>query len=242
MRYLLISPATCDEPQRVKLYRQVMGSVIGDLLPLAVGVAISPIPIVAVILLILSANAAGAAWGFALGWVSGIVAVTVVVLLFAGTLSDTGDREPAPAVAWVKIALGLLLIALAAKQWLDRSDDTPPSWMRALDQVSLLQAAGLGLLLSAVNPKNLLLCLSAGVTIGSSGLGAADKAVALAIFTLLAAASVLTVVVGYALAADQLRGMLDDARAWLQANNHLVMAIVLLVMGAVVLGKGIGGL
>ncbi|MFQ6230050.1 hypothetical protein [Nocardia sp. NPDC002869] len=57
-----------------------------------------------------------------------------------------------------------------------------------------------------------------------------------------AVAAQIVAVVGYAVAADRLRGVPDRSRAWLEANNHVVMAMMLLVMGAVVLGKGIGGL
>ncbi len=219
-----------------------MGSVLGDLLPVAVGVAISPIPIVAVILVILSNDSAGASTGFAAGWTAGIALVTTVIVLLANTLGGTTAREPSAAVSWIKIVLGALLLVLAAAQWRDRSDATPPRWMRAIDQLTPLRALGLGAVLSALNPKNLLLCVSAGLVIGGSGLGSGAKAVAIVVFTALAAATVLAVVVGYALAADRLRGTLDSAREWLQANNHAVLAIVLVVMGAVVLGKGIGGL
>ncbi len=62
------------------------------------------------------------------------------------------------------------------------------------------------------------------------------------VFTVLASSTVLAVVLGYLVAADRLRPTLNSLREWLQANNHAVMAIVLVVMGAVVLGKGIGGL
>lgn len=219
-----------------------MSTVLGELLPLAVGVAISPIPIVAAILMILSKNAAGAGSGFAVGWVAGIVVATSVVALVAGSLGVSTDREPAAAASWVRVALGVLLLVLAGQQWRNRSDKATPGWMRAIDQLTTGKAAGLGAALAAVNPKNLLLCLSAGVAIGSSGLGAGEKVVAVVVFTVLAAASVMVVVLGYALAADRVRGVLDDTRVWLQTNNHAVMAIVLLVMGAVVLGKGIGGL
>lgn len=44
-----------------------MGSVLGEMLPLAVGVAISPIPIIAVILMLLSKRAGGASAGFGVG-------------------------------------------------------------------------------------------------------------------------------------------------------------------------------
>ncbi|WP_024800594.1 GAP family protein [Nocardia sp. BMG51109] len=219
-----------------------MGTVIGDLLPLAVGVAISPIPIVAIILVILSDRAASSGTGFAVGWVAGIALGTTIVVLLAGGFTGTGDQEPSPAVAWTKIVLGVLLVVLAASQWRGRSDDTTPRWMQAIDELTPVKALGLGAVLAVVNPKNLLLCVSAGVAIGTSGLGAGGKTGAVVIFTVLAAATVLAVVLGYLLAADRLRGTLGRARNWLQANNHAVLAIVLLVMGTVVLGKGIGGL
>jgi threonine/homoserine/homoserine lactone efflux protein len=219
-----------------------MGAVLGDLLPLAVGVAISPIPIVAAILIILSANAARAGTGFAIGWVLGIVVVTTVFVVLSGTLSDSQDKHSSTVTAWIKIALGVVLLGLAAMQWRSRSDTGVPGWMRAIDTLSAVAAVGLGALLSAVNPKNLLLCVSAGVAIGTSGIGGGPQVIAVLVFTVIAAASVLVVVIGYLVAAERLREPLDHARRWLQANNHVVMAIVLLVMGAVVLGKGIGGL
>src|SRR5690606_38824148 len=136
-----------------------MGSVIGDLLPLAVGVAISPIPIVAAILMLLSADAGKTSTGFGLGWVIGILVVTGLFVALSGTLSDSTDDQPSAAASWVKIVLGVLLIGLAAKQWMDRADTAEPGWMKAIDQFGFGKATGLGMLLSAVNPKNLLLCV-----------------------------------------------------------------------------------
>ncbi|WP_280268156.1 GAP family protein [Nocardia wallacei] len=217
-----------------------MGTVLGDLLPLAMGVAISPIPLVAAILVILSNTSTAPGLGFAAGWVAAIAVVTAVVVLLSGAFG--GDREPSPAVAWVKIVLGVLLLGLAGRQWRARSDTATPRWMRAIDGLAPARAVGLGATLAALNPKNLLLCVSAGVGIGSGGLGGGAEVVAVVVYTMIAAASVLLVVVGYVLAADRLRATLDTAREWLQANNHAVLAIVLLVMGTVVLGKGIGGL
>ncbi|NNH68957.1 GAP family protein [Nocardia uniformis] len=219
-----------------------MGPVLGDLLPLAVGVAVSPIPIVAAILMILSRNGSGSGTGFAVGWVAGIAVATTVITLLAGAIGGSEPREPSAAASWIKIVLGALLLGLALAQWRQRTDADPPQWMRAIDEFTPVKALAMGAALAAVNPKNLLLCLSAGVTIGASDLGAGGKVAAVIVFTLLAATSVLIVVFGYLTAADRLRGTLDSARVWLQANNHAVMAIVLLVMGAVVLGKGVGGL
>ncbi|MFD4461212.1 GAP family protein [Nocardia sp. NPDC058480] len=218
-----------------------MGSVIGSLLPLAVGVAVSPIPIIAAILMILSKNAGGAAKGFAVGWVAGILIVTGVMTLLAGMLGGT-DREPSTGASVVKIILGVALVVLAVIQWQERSQTEVPGWMKAIDTLTPVKALGLGALLSGVNPKNLLLCVSAGVVIGAGGLGAGGDLVAIVVFTALASVTVLAVVIGYMLAADKLGPMLDSLREWLQLNNHAVMAIVLLIMGSVVVGKGIGGL
>ncbi|MFD3429784.1 GAP family protein [Nocardia fluminea] len=218
-----------------------MGSVIGGLLPLAVGVAISPIPIIAAILMILSKNAGGTAKSFAVGWVAGILVVTGVMTLLAGTLGGT-DSEPSTGASIVKIILGVALVVLAVIQWQERSQTEVPGWMKAIDTLTPVKALGLGALLSGVNPKNLLLCVSAGVAIGAGGLSAGGDLIAIVVFTLLASVTVLAVVLGYMLAADRLGPMLDSLRQWLQLNNHAVMAIVLLIMGAVVVGKGIGGL
>lgn len=81
--------------------------------------------------------------------------------------------------------MGVLLLVLAAEQWHARSDSSVPAWMQAIDSLTVVKAAGLGALLSGVNPKNLLLCLSAGVVIGSAGLSAGGDLVAIAVFTLL---------------------------------------------------------
>ena len=218
-----------------------MGTVLGELLPLAVGVTISPVPVVAAILIILSAGARRAGPGFACGWVLGIAVAAAVFVVLSGALSGSGNTEPSSAVGWVKIVLGIVLLGLAAMQWRARSNTETPGWMRAIDKLSPIAALGLGAMLAAVNPKNLLLCLSAGVAIGTGSLGAGQQVVAVIVFTVIAAASVVVVVVGYLMAADRLRAPLNGARQWLQDNNHVVMAIVLLLMGAVVLGKGIGG-
>ena len=192
--------------------------------------------------MLLSQRAGGTSVGFGLGRVTGILAATGIVVVLAGSIDTSREADPSPAVAWLKIGLGILLLALAVKQWRGRADASTPRWMKAIDQLTLPKAAGLGVVLAAVNPKNLLLCVSAGVLIGNGGLAVGGEIVAVLVYTVLAASTVLVPVLGYAVAADRMRGGLDSLKNWLQANNHMVMAIVLVVMGAVVIGKGLGGL
>jgi threonine/homoserine/homoserine lactone efflux protein len=222
-----------------------MGAVIGDLLPLAIGIAISPIPIIAVILMLLSRRATATSTGFLLGWVVGIVLVTVVVLALVGQAGNTAGGEPSTLSSVLKLVLGAGLILLAVRQWQGRPKEgetaAMPKWMGAIESFSFGRALALGFALSAINPKNLLLCLAAGTTIGAAHLPTGQVVVATVVFTLLAASTVLVPVLGYLAARDRMAAPLDRLRAWLTQNNAAVMAVLLVVIGTVLLGKGIAG-
>ena len=224
-----------------------MGTVLGDLLPLAIGVAVSPVPIIAVILMLLAPRASAASVGFAVGWVLGIVAITAITLLVAGGAGVEGDDAgPSTGASWLKLILGVALLAVGVRQWRGRpkpgQDVALPTWMTAMDNVNLVKALGLGFALSAVNPKNLLMNVSAGVTIADGALDTGQQVVAVAVFTALAASTVVLPVLAYLVAKDRMRRPLEDLRAWLQANNATMMAVLILVIGVTLIGKGLGGL
>jgi threonine/homoserine/homoserine lactone efflux protein len=221
-----------------------MGPVIGEILPLAVGIAISPVPIIAAILMLLSPKAKGASVGFLLGWITGIVVAIVVFTLLSSVLPAQDESGSSPVRGVIKIILGALLLFLALRQWRGRPAEgeqaTMPKWMSAIDSVTAGKALGLGFLLSAVNPKNLLMAISAGLIIGGAGLAVGQTVVVIVIFVLLAASTVLIPVVAYLIASERLAGPLDRLRAWLVNNNATIMAVLLLVIGVAVIGKGIG--
>lgn len=223
-----------------------MGSVIGDILTPALGVAISPIPIIAAILILLSPKARVTSVGFLLGWVIGII-VGVTVFTVLSTILPGQDADASrPVQGIVQILLGALLLVLALGQWRKRPrpDVEPelPKWMQTIDRTTFPVAFGLGFLLSALNPKNLIMAAATGVEIGSAGLGLGAAAAVIAIFTIIAASTVLLPVTGYLLATDRFRGPLNGLRAWLAKENAVIMAILLLVIGIVMIGKGIGNL
>jgi hypothetical protein len=223
-----------------------MGEVIGELLPMALGVAISPVPVIAVILMLLSPHAAASALAFVLGWVVGMALLVTVVGLVVDPVDDGDAAQPSTLVSWLKIALGALAILLAVQQWRGRpregEEPAMPGWMKAIDHLGPARAAGIGALLSAVNPKNLTLGVTAGVAIGGGGLTGGQLAVAVAVFVAIGSVSVALPVVGYLVAGARAQRPLDELRGWLTANNAVVMSVVLLVIGVTILGKGIGGL
>ncbi|KIP52959.1 GAP family protein [Leucobacter komagatae] len=225
----------------------MLNTVIGEVLPLTLAIAISPITIIAVILMLLSPNAKSAGPGFLLGWVAGVAAPVTIFVLFAGLLpqrAETGGPDVAQAI--VHFALAALLLLLAIKGWRSRpkpgEEPTLPKWMAAIDSFTFGRALGLGLLLSIPRPKNLLIAASAGVIIGGAGLPAGEEAIAATVFVLCAVSTVLVPVVAFFVAADRLRGPLEQLHTWLARENAVITTVLLSVISVGMLGKGIAAL
>lgn len=222
-----------------------MGQVIGDVLPLALGIAISPIPIIATILMLLSPKARSTSIGFLIGWLGGIIVAVVAFTLLSSILPEGGSGGSGVIGGIIKIVLGVLLLLLALKQWRGRpqGDAEPelPKWMSSIDSISAGRAAILAFVLAAVNPKNLLMAASGGVILGSSA-AVSTTVVGTIIFVVIAASTVAAPVVAYLVASDKLAAPLESLRVWLVHNNATIMTVLLLVIGVAVIGKGIGAL
>lgn len=220
-----------------------MGEAIGAVLAYAVGVGISPVPIIAVILMLFSERATVNGPLFAVGWVVGLAALVTVVYLIAGALDVGSDGDADDAVSWVRIALGVVLLVAAGRKWRQRTrageEPSMPGWMSRVDRFPPAAALGTGLLLS-VNPKNLVLAAGAGTAVAQLGPGAAEAAVALAVFTLVGSALVVVAVVYDLAGGEGARTTLDEAKAWLTLHNSAVMAVLFLVFGAVLVAGGLG--
>ena len=223
-----------------------MQQAISDILPLALGVAISPIPIIAVILMLFSSRARTNGPAFLLGWIVGLSLVCLVVSLVASSADVGTDSSASDGASAVKVALGILLILGAIRQWRSRpapgAEVPMPKWMAAIDSFTPLKALGLGVLLSAVNPKNLLLTAGATATVAQANLSTTDTVITLAVFVLLASLTIMIPVVFYLLGGDGAKTLLETWRVWLSANHAAVMAVLLLVFGVVLLSQGSGKL
>lgn len=222
-----------------------MGEAIGELLPAAVGVAISPLPIVAVVLMLVSARARSNGPAFLAGWLLGVAGAGAVVLLLASGLDASERGEPAGWVDWLKLVLGLLLVLVALRQWRGRphpeEEPVTPKWMGALDGFTPIKSAAAAVVLSALNPKNLLLIVAGAAAIAQTGIGAGEQAIALLVFTLIAAVGVAAPVVIYFALGDRAPAILDALKTWLARNNAVIMAVLLLVIGVKLIGDAVAG-
>ena len=223
-----------------------MGEAIGQALPLAVGVALSPVPIIAVVLMLGTPRARVNGPAFLLGWVIGLAVVGTVLLLVASRAGASDQGEPATWVSVVKLVLGVLLVLVAARQWRHRprgrDEAELPKWMRRIDRFTPGRSVAIAAALSGVNPKTLLLTAGAAGAIAQTGIGTGQQAVALAVFVVIATLGPGIPVVLYFALGDRARRMLDDLEAWMGANNAAIMAVLCLVIGAKLIGDGVSGL
>ncbi len=221
-----------------------MGNAIGDILPLAVGVAISPVPIIAVVLMLGTPSARSNGPAFAFGWLLGLTIVGVIVLALASG-DATSDEQPSTWVSVLKLMLGVLFLLIAVKQWRGRpkpgEESSLPRWMQAIDTFTAGRSFGFGAVLSGVNPKNLALAVAAGVTIAQNELSGGQEAGALAIFVLIGSLTILAPVVIYFAMGARAARLLDAMKEWMAAHNAAIMTVLLLVLGAKLIGDAVAG-
>ncbi|MFE7612136.1 GAP family protein [Streptomyces celluloflavus] len=221
-----------------------MGHAVGEVLGLAAGVAVSPLPIVAIILILATPRGGLNGPLFALGWVLGLAALGAIMLAVGGTGGAAGHKHPATWVGALKLALGVLLVFFGARQWRRRPKDAAqaqlPKWMAAIDRFTPVKILGLGLLLSAANIKNAPLTIAAGASISSAGLPVPQQIGTLAIFVVIASLGVLAPLAVYLVMGERARTVLGNWRDWAALHNVAVMAVLFFVLGLKLLGDGVG--
>jgi len=222
-----------------------MGQAIGQLLPFAAVVAVSPIPIVAVVLMLSTPRGRTNGLAFLAGWFVGIGVVGIVLLTLAKSVSVGSAEEPATWVNVLKLVLGLGLLALAAAQWRKRprgdAEVATPAWMGALDSFTPLKSAGAAVVLSLLNPKNLLLIVGAAATEAAFGLSREQEIVVWLVFTLVASVGVLVPLAVYFTMGDGADAMLERLNGWMTRNNKTIMAVLCLIIGVKLIGDAISG-
>jgi hypothetical protein len=224
----------------------MMGQAIGGSLPLAVGIALSPIPIIAVVLMLTSQKARVNGPVFVLGWLVGLGIVGAIVLAFAGPAGASESGSPATWVSWVKLVLGVLLLLVAARQFRSRprggEEPHMPKWMTTIDNTTPLAAFGLAAALSGANPKNLLLAVAGGAGIAQTGIPGGQQALAYLVFALIGTLGVGIPVGIYFALGERSAKVLAGLKDWMSEHNAVIMTVLCLIIGAKLIGDAISGL
>lgn len=217
------------------------GSILTDLVPLALIITFSPLSIIPAVMVLQTPKPRPTALMYLLGWVLALVVLTAVFVALSGLVTPS-DGPPRWASVG-RIVLGAALIIFGVYRWLTRHKRAhSPAWMRQLTSASPMKAGVTGVVLAVANPKVFLICLAAGVAIGTANLGAHGESIAVIYFVAIAAASVALPVLAYVLSGDKLDRQLEQLKDWTEKHNAALVAGILVVIGVMVLYKGISGL
>lgn len=215
---------------------------LGGVFPLAVGIALSPFPTVAVILMLATPRAISNSLAFSAGWLGGLIGILVVGVVI-GSGSSTSDETPSTSSNWLKLVLGLAFIVLAvlmvAKRPAETAEPTFPKWMESIDAFGSGKSFGFGLFSSAGNLKNMPLALAAAAVISDADLPGGQTVGAGIVFLLIASVAVLGPVVLYLVKREAAASTLLAMKNFMAVHNRAIMTVLLFVFGAKLLGEGL---
>lgn len=218
---------------------------IGEVLPAALGIALNPFPIIAIVLLLAAGSSRKSATAFALGWVLGLAGLTVVAL-FATTSTDDSDGTSSVVFDGLRVILGIALLWLAWRKWHGRPRRgdavVPPKWMSSVNSFGPMQAFGLGAGLAGINPKNFAFIVSASASITDLTNTTRDTIVAGAVLVVLGSFAVLGLLMYSLVRGSKANGPLGEIKDFMLANNAVIIMVVLIILGVKILGDGLGSL
>lgn len=210
-----------------------------QVLPLALGAALSP-AVFTVQMLVLSSGpgALRRAWALALGRMVALAAVSVGGVSLLAHLPDFRTGQPSwPEAAIVAVA-GVVLLAVAWREARahQAASDRASRWSRGFADLppAALFAFGAGWML--VNVSTLALYLPALHLITSSAAAVGVQALALAELFVLTSAVVLVPVLAVTLGGDRVRPWLDRVHDWVQRESRHITVWVCALLGIGLLG------
>jgi hypothetical protein len=218
-----------------------MWQALGALLPIAVAVALSSVPLTVTILILLSPNRGRAALPFLVGWVIGVAAVIILSAAGAAALAKPLRRGPDMAVVVLEIVIGAALMVLAAIYLRRRSPAGGtglPRWLAAVDSFGPVVCFAIAVVLS-LRPKGLLLGVAGGLALSAASLKADDAILLIIIYTAIATSTVVVPIIASLIAPQRMEPKLISARDWLIVNGRIVTSIMMFMIGVVILGYGL---
>ena len=212
-----------------------------ELIPLALVVALSPLSIIPAVLVLHTPRPRPTSLAFLVGWLAGLAALTVIFLAVSGLVVNLG--KPPPWASWVRIVVGAALIVFGIYRWLKRKQSAhTPKWMQSMGKLTPVKAFAAGAALTAANPKVLFMCAAAGFAIGTEGLGSHRVWLGVVWYVAVAGSTVAIPILAYAVSGDRLDGALQRLKDWMEVQHAVLVAAILVVIGLLVLYKGIHGL
>lgn len=207
------------------------------LVPIAVGFALSPVPIVELILVLFSRRRVVNSIAFILA-LMGAATLALVVGAAGGQAAGDSAAGPSTIASVALLLLGVFLLVVGWRNWRNRADESEPAILSTIYEMGPLPVAAIAIGVSLFNPKNLPLLLAAGATIGDTPFPFLYGFGFLVVATLPYLISTLYSLLGGESAAANL----DRMRAWLIAKNRLILGLMCLGLGVLLIARSAAAL
>jgi threonine/homoserine/homoserine lactone efflux protein len=213
--------------------------VLTELIPLALVIALSPFSIIPAVLVLHTARPRPTSLAFLAGWLLGLAALTAIFVEISSLAGGLREKPPSWA-SWLRIVVGALLIVFGLYRWFTRKRSAhTPGWMQSMSKVTPLRAVLTAAALTVVNPKVLFMCAAAGLAIGTAGLGGTRAWLAVVYYVVVAGSTVALPILAYAVSGDRLDEPLTRLKAWMERQHATLVAVILVIIGLLVLYKGL---
>lgn len=227
-----------------------MSAELTSIVALGLGCAANPWGIMIAVLLLDAKRGRGIVWAYVVAWTGAIAVVLTALLAGVGAITEPGSKGVSHTALLVELAIGLLLLAFGLRRILlgrratvagvARHPVAPPElpgWLRAIENTSYLAAFLLGIY-SATYP---LVIAAAGEILRADVNTTQTVALAL-LFVVLGSSSAVAVAALGTFAPRRSADHLERLRGWVTVHNRAVITAILLVLGAMLTARGLGGL
>lgn len=219
---------------------------IPELIPLALAIAISPIPLAGLLLKLMSPDGFRATIGLASGWFLGVGAAATGLSVLSTLLPEHDPEAARPFVALGSLVVGVALAGIGIVQIRSRpageATVTLPAWMGVLDRLGPWRAAAIGFGYAALRPKNLILAAAASVIIWRNNPEPVSVVISLVVFTVVASSTMIAPVLAYAFGTTVVRRSLVRLREWLLTHVAVITGVTFIVLGVALTVFGLAGL
>jgi Sap, sulfolipid-1-addressing protein len=183
---------------------------------------------------------------FLVGWVVGVAVPFVVGVLVSNGGDVSTDNSASNGQAIAQIVLGALFFLLAIRQWRGRPREGRPAkpnkLFEKLADMGPGLAVGIAVLLTALNPKNLALALSAAGETAQHGVSGNELVIVTIVFAAIATIGVAAPVIVSVAMGDRATTILGEWRTWMTDHNAAIMIVLFVILGAKMAGSGITSL
>lgn len=212
-----------------------------DAFPMLLGLALSPFPLIAIIIILMTPKAKSNSLWFLLGWILGIYGIGLLVLFIPGL----GSNHDTPSLysGLIRIVLGLSLLIFAFKTWLNRpgrgDEIVTPKLFLSIDKFGLRKSMLTGFLFSAANVKNMAFSAAGALRLNQSLAGNESIYIALLFFSLFGSLTLLFPIIIYAFAEKKIEPTFLIWKKWLIKNNAILLVFILGIVGLILVKAGI---